>query len=701
MLFANQYIICCTIATLIITIAGQKVCEDFSADTGSCTKFIRCFYNIRIRFTCPSGTAWEESLRTCLSTEYVEKCQKINQQRVLIDATNDTDLFDTDLFDADIDALLNISMAETIAEARALGPMVTPKQYRCSYCNTGACAVVANTIKCYCGNSQCQPATTTTVQPRNPCSFNPCFNGGQCVSLGQGFICNCPETFTGNRCEAPAPSPCQPNPCQNGGICIPQGSSFMCQCQTGFNGYCCENRITTTTPFNPCAQSPCRNGGACIPQGSSFMCMCPPTFTGFCCETPVTTTTPPNPCAQSPCRNGGVCIPQGSSFMCMCPPTFTGFCCETPVTTTTPFNPCAQSPCRNGGTCIPQGSSFMCMCPSTFTGFCCENPVTTTTPPNPCAQSPCRNGGICIPQGSSFMCMCPPTFTGFCCETPVTTTTPFNPCAQSPCQNGGQCIPTGNTFLCQCPNGFYGTRCESRNYCMPNPCANNGLCTQTTTGYICSCTFPYTGTNCQQIISTTTTTTLATRSPCGTSCACVVAPCPVAVVTNPCTPNPCQNMGGCAVQNNNAAKCWCPDGFQGYYCQHRRNARSLISKTCNKDCLNGGQCYIDEKQAGQAFCSCSNDFYGSRCEFMNRPKSCSPKNPCMNKAKCITTSNGAQCMCERGTSGVLCERIERLLNEKYCPLNCQAGGTCVYVSATPKCRCPPGLNGPLCEIRSG
>ncbi|CAF5074067.1 unnamed protein product, partial [Rotaria socialis] len=65
------------------------------------------------------------------------------------------------------------------------------------------------------------------------------------------------------------------------------------------------------------------------------------------------------------------------------------------------------------------------------------------------------------------------------------------------------------------PNGFYGTRCESRNYCMPNPCANNGLCTQTTTGYICSCSFPYTGTNCQQIISTTTTTTVAPRAPCG------------------------------------------------------------------------------------------------------------------------------------------------------------------------------------------
>jgi hypothetical protein len=56
------------------------------------------------------------------------------------------------------------------------------------------------------------------VQPRNPCVPNPCkneifkwndkcfylgLNGGQCVQNGAGFICNCPATFTGNRCEAP------------------------------------------------------------------------------------------------------------------------------------------------------------------------------------------------------------------------------------------------------------------------------------------------------------------------------------------------------------------------------------------------------------------------------------------------------------------------------------------------------------------
>ncbi|CAF2480711.1 unnamed protein product [Rotaria sp. Silwood2] len=524
MLFLHQYIILSTLATLFISVIGQKACQDFSADEESCTKFIRCFQNLRIRFTCAPGTAWEDSLKTCVWIEQVEGCKKVKQQRKL-DIDNDMITYD-----ADINALNDIPVGQTLVEARALGPILTPRQYRCSFCSTGLCGIVVNTIQCFCGNTQCPPVTTatTTVQPRNPCADNPCFNGGQCAPVGQGFICNCPETFTGNRCEAPVPTPCQPNPCQN------------------------------------------------------------------------------------------------------------------------------------GGTCVPQGTSFYCQCPSTFTGFCCENRVTTTTP--------------------------------------------FNPCAQSPCQNGGQCMPAGNSFVCQCPSGFYGMRCESRNYCMPNPCCNNGLCTQTTTGYICSCTFPYTGTNCQQMITTTTTTTttttVATRAPCGGSCACIITPCPMVIVTNPCVPNPCQNMGGCAVQNR-AARCFCPDSYQGYYCQFRLSARSLMSKKCDKTCLNGGQCYIDEQQGGKAQCSCPNEYYGPRCEYVNRPKSCSPKNPCMNDGKCVTTSVGSQCVCKQGTSGVLCERIERSLKEKYCPLNCQADGICVYVGSTAKCHCKQGRTGRLCEIYSG
>ncbi|CAF4429841.1 unnamed protein product, partial [Adineta steineri] len=97
-------------------------------------------------------------------------------------------------------------------------------------------------------------------QTRNPCAINPCLNGGQCLTNGPGFICNCPATFAGNRCEAPAATPCQPNPCLNGGLCTSQGISFICQCLPTFTGRCCESRVVTTTPFNPCAQSPCQNG---------------------------------------------------------------------------------------------------------------------------------------------------------------------------------------------------------------------------------------------------------------------------------------------------------------------------------------------------------------------------------------------------------------------------------------------------------
>ncbi len=88
----------------------------------------------------------------------------------------------------------------------------------------------------------------------------------------------------------------------------------------------------------------------------------------------------------------------------------------------------------------------------------------------------------------------------------------------------------------------------------------------------------------------------------------------------------------------------------------------------------------------------------------------------MNNGKCTTTSAGSQCICQKGTSGILCEKskfhpfykfifkyseipVQRSLTAPYCPLDCQAGGTCVYIQSTPKCRCPKGRTGRLCESR--
>lgn len=60
-------------------------CTDLSPDPADCTRFVRCFHNIRVRFRCPRGTAWEDSLKTCIWKEYAEGCNQpsqVNQRNI-------------------------------------------------------------------------------------------------------------------------------------------------------------------------------------------------------------------------------------------------------------------------------------------------------------------------------------------------------------------------------------------------------------------------------------------------------------------------------------------------------------------------------------------------------------------------------------------------------------------------------------------
>lgn len=40
--------------------------------------------------------------------------------------------------------------------------------------------------------------------PENPCKAKPCFNGGSCISLVQGYVCMCPAGFAGASCSVRA-----------------------------------------------------------------------------------------------------------------------------------------------------------------------------------------------------------------------------------------------------------------------------------------------------------------------------------------------------------------------------------------------------------------------------------------------------------------------------------------------------------------
>ena len=128
---------------------------------------------MKIKFTYPAGKAWESTLKTCVQKDLVESCKRVQQRilskprrcasgnRVTVVRLDEVD--EENMYDADIDALEQISTGESLAEARALGPLVTPKQLRCTFCSTGACTIVVNTVQCYCGSNQCPADTTTTT----------------------------------------------------------------------------------------------------------------------------------------------------------------------------------------------------------------------------------------------------------------------------------------------------------------------------------------------------------------------------------------------------------------------------------------------------------------------------------------------------------------------------------------------------------
>ncbi|XP_051276283.1 LOW QUALITY PROTEIN: protocadherin Fat 4 [Dicentrarchus labrax] len=181
---------------------------------------------------------------------------------------------------------------------------------------------------------------------------------------------------SGVQIDAVDHDPCTRNPCQNGGSCKRRLSvgpdmkteesvpvilvsnhplqPYACSCRPGYTGALCE------TDIDECQPSPCHNGGTCHNLVGGFSCTCPEGFTGMACERDV------NECLSNPCKNGALCQNFPGGFNCLCKSGFAGKTCDSII------NHCECNPCFNGGSCQNRVDGYYCHCPFGVFGKHCE-----------------------------------------------------------------------------------------------------------------------------------------------------------------------------------------------------------------------------------------------------------------------------------------------------------------------------------------
>ncbi|XP_021365829.1 sushi, von Willebrand factor type A, EGF and pentraxin domain-containing protein 1-like [Mizuhopecten yessoensis] len=214
-------------------------------------------------------------------------------------------------------------------------------------------------------------------------------NNGDCVSLVDGYLCDCHRGYTGDTCDIEI-NECDAGPCLYNSTCQDLVDGFLCLCQPTYTGERCETRVSL------CDSSPCENGGSCEDTDQGYHCYCPFSYTGSLCQSYL-------PCATRPCDHGN-CETVGPNFRCRCHPGFIGELCDQP-------DHCVSRPCRNGGTCTSRPTDHVCSCILEYTGLVCETPSNET-----CVGVVCLNGGVCRVVDRQPLCRCVPGYGGQQCE---------------------------------------------------------------------------------------------------------------------------------------------------------------------------------------------------------------------------------------------------------------------------------------------
>ncbi|CAL1544024.1 unnamed protein product [Lymnaea stagnalis] len=107
-----------------------------------------------------------------------------------------------------------------------------------------------------------------------------CDNGGVCqINTNGNESCACPDGFVGNLCEEQEDISeiCTYFKCYNGGECVTVDEVPICNCPRGFRGLKCED-------IDLCEEYICYNGGRCKIENGEATCLCGKRFKGKQCE---------------------------------------------------------------------------------------------------------------------------------------------------------------------------------------------------------------------------------------------------------------------------------------------------------------------------------------------------------------------------------------------------------------------------------
>uniref|UniRef100_A0A667XGE9 FAT atypical cadherin 4 n=1 Tax=Myripristis murdjan TaxID=586833 RepID=A0A667XGE9_9TELE len=315
---------------------------------------------------------------------------------------------------------------------------------------------------------------------------------------------------SGVQIDAVDHDPCTRNPCQNGGSCKRRLSvgpdmkteesvpvilvsnhplqPYACSCRPGYTGALCE------TDIDECQPSPCHNGGTCHNLVGGFSCTCPEGFTGMACERDV------NECLSNPCKNGALCQNYPGGFNCLCKSGFAGTHRQTFLKSHRsgvnrklfPSRPPLCPQLLRAVSCyLNRFSSYSsagfdgCLAYVKYNGenlpFTGEHSLVTLTKtsssvkigcrgPNLCESNPCWEGLMCVNQWYTYQCV------------------PPGDCASNPCQNHGSCVPDPHSgFTCVCTEFYTGKTCETLVACLGVQCPQGTICkTANNGGFVCS-----------------------------------------------------------------------------------------------------------------------------------------------------------------------------------------------------------------------